>query len=220
MLASTSRTRHRTRWRGEITLSLIVSVGVVAFLSLVNAVFGQTAGGTGQGPRGILVVVPVALVAVFLGSRLASRMGLDRPGPATALNKAAIISLFFTALMTPAVLLVPSAGTALAGGALGAGAGIGGQLLNGLAAALLGQVAGLPLLFLGVLVLGYLEGSAEAERPRSTRRIPRSIYLVSALALMGVYGASGGVALASMGTGASASSDFNLNPCSTAPHDT
>lgn len=100
-------------------MSLVLSVGVVGFLSLVNTIFGQTAGDTGQGARAILIAAPVALIAVFLGLRLASRMGLDKPGPAAALNKAAIVSLLFTALLTPAMLLMPAAGTALAGGALG-----------------------------------------------------------------------------------------------------
>jgi manganese oxidase len=225
MLASTSDTRHRYRWRGEITLSLVLSVGVVGFLSLVNTIFGQTAGDTGQGARAILIAAPVALIAVFLGLRLASRMGLDKPGPAAALNKAAIVSLIFTALLTPAMLLMPSASTALAGGALGAGAGIGGQLLNGLASALLGQVAGLPLLFLAIVLIGYLQVSDSTvaiEEATSRARLPRFVYIASALALLGVYGASSGVAFASMGQSGkamSASASTN-NPCSTAPHDT
>src|SRR5215472_17345406 len=128
MLLSTSRARHRSRWRGELTLALVLSAGVLGFLSLVNTIFGQAAGGTGEGPRGIAVTALAAVIAVFLGLRLASRMGLDRPGPAAALNKAAVVSLFFTALLTPAALLVPSVGTTLAGGALGARAGISGQL--------------------------------------------------------------------------------------------
>jgi len=126
-------------------LALMLSAGVVGFLSLVNTIFGQAAGGTDEGSRGIAVTLLAAVIAVFLGMRLASRLGLDRPGPVAALNKAAIVSLLFTALLTPATLLVPSVGTALAGGALGAGPGVSGQLLNGLAGALLGQVAGLPL---------------------------------------------------------------------------
>ena len=162
MLASTSRTRHRSRWRGVLTLALVLSVGVVGFLSLVNTIFGQTAGGTGQGVQGILITALAAVIAVFLGLRLASRMGLDRTGATATLNKAAVVSLIFTALLTPAaLLLMPSAGTALAGGALGAGAGIGGQLLNGLAGALLGQVVGLPLLFVTLVLLGYLQASGQ-----------------------------------------------------------
>jgi FtsP/CotA-like multicopper oxidase with cupredoxin domain len=225
MPASTGRTRHRYRRRGGITLSLVLSAGVVGFLTGVNAIFGQTAGGAGQGAQGFVIAAPVAVIAVFLGLRLASRMGLDRPGPAAALNKAAIVSLIFTALLTPAMLLMPSAGTALAGGALGAGAGVGGQLLNGLASALLGQVAGLPLLFLAVVLLGYLQvGDAvvKAELATPRARLPRLVYLVSAFALLGVYGASSGVAFASTGQGGNAmgAGGSSSNPCATAPHDT
>ena len=76
-----------------VSLALVLSVGVVGFLSLVNSVFGQAPGGSDPGPRGILIAAPVAIIAVFLGLRLASRMGLDRPGATAALNKAAIVSL-------------------------------------------------------------------------------------------------------------------------------
>ncbi len=224
MLTSTSRTRHRSRWRGVLTLALVLSAGVVAFLSLVNRIFGQAVGGTGEGAQSVAITVLAAVIAVFLGLRLASRMGLDRPGVAATLNKAAVISLIFTVLLTPAALLVPSAGTALAGGALGAGAGIGGQLVNGLAGALLSQVAGLPLLFVGLVLLGYLQASGSPvlsgeSTPRA--RLPRFTYVVSALALLGVYGTTSGVAFASMAqSGATSIATATTNPCTSAPHDT
>ncbi len=203
-------------------LALMLSAGVVGFLSLVNTIFGQAAGGTVEGSRGIAVTLLAAVIAVFLGMRLASRMGLDRPGPVAALNKAAIVSLLFTALLTPATLLVPSAGTALAGGALGAGPGVSGQLLNGLAGALLGQVAGLPLLFVALLLLGYLQGSGSSVQAAAPRaRFPRFVYVLSALALLGVYGPSSGEAFASMSSGGTAAvTSSSTNPCASAPHDT
>src|SRR5215469_3843391 len=224
MLTPTGVTRHRSRWRGELTLALVLSVGVVGFLSLVNTIFGQAPGGSDPGPRGILIAAPVALIAVFLGLRLASRMGLDKAGPAAALNKSAVVSLIFTALMAPATLLMPSVSTTLAGGAFGTGPGIGGELLNGLAGALLGQVVGLPLLFLGIVLVGYFQVSdstVEAEKATARARLPRSVYIVSALALLGVYGASSGVAFASIAqNGSAAATTTNTNPCATAPHDT
>jgi FtsP/CotA-like multicopper oxidase with cupredoxin domain len=224
MLPSTSRTGHRSRWWGELTLALVLSAGVAGFLSVVNTVFGQAAGGAYGGPRGFAVTALAAVIAVFLGLRLASRMGLDRPGPATALNKAAIVSLFFTALLTPAALLVPAAGTALAGGALGAGPGLAGQLLDGLAGALLSQVAGLPLLFVALLLPGYRQGGGNCAKAALTApraRFSRSVYIVSALALLSVYGPTNAVALASMSPGGTAASTTgSTNPCATAPHDT
>jgi hypothetical protein len=224
MLTPASDTRHRFRWRGVLTLTLVLSVGVVAFLSLVNKIFGQAFTGTGEGVQGLAITALAAVLAVSLGLRITSRMGLDSPGAAATLNKAAVISLIFTVLLTPTTLLVPSAGTALAGGALGAGAGIGGQLVNGLAGALLSQVAALPLLFVALLLLGSLqaaERSLQSSRATYRASFPRFTYVVSALALMGAYGTTSGVAFASMTqvgttTGASGSS----NPCSTAPHDT
>src|SRR5258708_26276536 len=156
MLTPTSRIGHRSRWRGVLTLALVLSAGVVASLSLVNRIFGPAVGGTGEGAQGVAITVLAAVLAVILGLRLASAMGLDRPGAAATLNKAAVISLLFTVLLTPAVLVVPSAGTALAGGALGAGARIGGQLVNRPAPALLVQAPALPLLFLSPVVLGPL----------------------------------------------------------------
>src|SRR5262250_3936094 len=125
MAASPNRTRHSSRWCGEVMLSLALSVGVVFFLSQVSA-----AGGAYHGARGILIAAPAAVIAVFLGLRLTSRMGLAGPGPAAALNKAAVVSVIFTALLIPAALLTPSARAAAAGGALAAGSGVPGQLLD------------------------------------------------------------------------------------------
>src|SRR6185437_5319603 len=151
-----------------------------------------------------------------------SRMGLDRPGASAALNKAAIISLIFTVLMTPAALLVPAAGTTLASGALGGGSGIGGGLLNGLAGALLGQAAGLPLLFVTLVMLDSLQAADSPLQPgASTRRtrLPRFAYIISALALLGVYGTTSGMAVASTSSSGTMTGGSS-NPCSTAPHDT
>jgi hypothetical protein len=100
-LHSASRARHRSRWRGDLVLALLLSVGVVGLLSLINSLSGQPGGGIGQGPRGILITALVAVIAVTSGTRLASRIGLDKPGPAAALNTAAVVSLIFTALLRP-----------------------------------------------------------------------------------------------------------------------
>ncbi len=116
MLLSTNRTRHRSRWCGEIMLSLALSAGVAGFLSLVNAIFGQATLSTVRGAPSILIAALAAVIAVFLGLRLASRMGLDRPGPAAALSKAAVVSVIFTVLLAPATLLMHSSAAALGRG--------------------------------------------------------------------------------------------------------
>jgi manganese oxidase len=219
MAASPNRTGHRSRWCGEVMLSLALSVGVVFFLSQVSP-----AGGAYQGARGILIAAPAAVIAVFLGLRLTSRMGLARHGPAAALHKAAVVSIIFTALLIPAALLIPSAGAATAGGALGAGSGVPGQLLNGLASALLGQVADLPLLFVALLLLGHVRANRSSalagEAPRRAR-FPHVVYVASALAVLGAFGPASGVAFAaSASAGTAASTSTSTNPCASAPHDT
>jgi len=224
MASSPSGTGHKSRWCGEVMLSLVLSVGVVAFLSQVSAIFGPAAGGAYQGARGILMAAPAGVIAVFLGLRLTSWMGLARHGLAAALNKAAVVSVMFTVLLIPAGLLTPSAGAASAGGALAAGSGISGQLLNGLASALLGQVAGLPLLFVALLLLGHVRANRSSavagEAPRRAG-FPRVVYVASALAVLGAFGPASGVSVASAAAaGMAASTSTSTNPCATAPHDT
>ncbi|HEX9031963.1 MAG TPA: multicopper oxidase domain-containing protein, partial [Streptosporangiaceae bacterium] len=202
----------------------MLSIGVVGFETLVNVIVAHAAGGMSQVPRDIAIAAPAAVIAVSLGRRLASRMGLDRNGPAAALNKAAVISLIFTVLLTPTVLLMPSADAVRAGGALATGPGIPGQLLHGLAGALLGQVAVLPMLFAALLLLGYaraLRVPPADGAARNLARLPRVIYLASAAALVGALVGPSGAAFASPGPGAgSATTTTATNPCATAPHDT
>src|SRR5215469_14308239 len=47
----------------------------------------------------LLIVVPLAALAAWVGISVASLPGLDRHGWGAALNKAALVSLSFTALM-------------------------------------------------------------------------------------------------------------------------
>ncbi|HVB45130.1 MAG TPA: multicopper oxidase domain-containing protein, partial [Streptosporangiaceae bacterium] len=197
----------------------MLSVGVVGFEFLVNVFFSNPAGGISYGARDILIAAPAAVIAVGLGLKLASRMGLDRPGPAAALNKAAIISLIFTALLVPTVLLMPSAGAAT-GGAL-AGAGVAGQLMHGLTGALLGQMVALPLLFVASLVLSGMQARrglaplASVSGPSALSRLARIAVSVA----MAGYFASSGMGMAFAGTNATATTS-STNPCATAPHDT
>jgi hypothetical protein len=206
-----------------VLLSLVLSIGVVGFESLVNAIFANPAGGTDYGVRAIAIAAPAALIAVCLGLRLASRMGLDRRGPAAALNKAAVISLIFTVLLIPTVLLMPSEGAAAAGGALAAGSGVPGQLLHGLTGALLGQVAGLPLLFVALLLLNASRarhGFGPQGSARGPVRLSRFAGAVGvAIAMVGYFAGAGQAAFASTSAMMSAPASSS-NPCSTAPHDT
>jgi manganese oxidase len=232
-----SRADPRPRWRGEmILLSLVLSVGSVGFEFVVNAIFAQ-AGGIKHGARDILISVPVAVLAAWLGLRLASLMGLDRPGRAAALNKAAITSLVFTVLLIPWALVNgaidrfldgsgAAAGRASAGVLL-TGPSLASQVVHGLSGALIGQAAGLPLLFLGLLLLGRLRAMRRSRLSQWSLgpvRLSPVICVATSLAFAG-YLAGPGSGMALAGTSAPvpvapAGSASTANPCATAPHDT
>src|SRR5262249_49699471 len=118
----------------------------------------------------------------------------------------------------------PWGGPRLAGAASGAGPVTPGQLVSGLAAALLARVAGLPLLFVALLLLGYRQrrgSSVQADEATSRRRFPRLVYIVTATAMLAIYGPSSGVAFASMApSGTATGASTSTNPCTSAPHDT
>jgi manganese oxidase len=201
-----------------VLLSVVMSIGVVGFDFLVRSGLANGAGGIYGGVRDVLVAVPAAVIAACLGLRLASRMSPARPGPAAALNKAAVVSLIFTLLLIPTALLMPSAGGARAGGSLAAGPGVPSQLLHGLTSALLGQVAGLPMLFAALVLLGRLRARRRSGQPGATGRV-RLLYAAVALGTIGYFVVPvSGMALASS-TGSSAALGGG-NPCATAPHDT
>jgi FtsP/CotA-like multicopper oxidase with cupredoxin domain len=233
-----SRARQRP-WRlGElILLALVLSVGSVGFEFVVTAAFAPP-GGIKQGARDILISVPVAVLAAWLGLRLASLMDLNRPGRAAALNKAAITSLVFTVLLIPWALVngaiarfFDGSGTAAGRASPGvplSGTSVANQMLHGLSGALIGQAACLPLLFLSLLLLGRLRA---LRRPVLSQwslgpvRLSPVICVVTSLAFAG-YLAWPGSALAStsapvrVAPAGSAGSAAAANPCATAPHDT
>src|SRR5215470_5501318 len=91
--------RHRSRLSELLLLSLVLSASFVCIQFVARVLSASAGGSVAQVIRDIAITVPVAAVAAWAGLRLASRMDLGRAGPGAALNKAAVISLFFTVLM-------------------------------------------------------------------------------------------------------------------------
>lgn len=221
-----------------IALALLLSVGVVGFEFLVHSIFAHAGGGFKHAERDILISLPVAFAAAWLGLRIASLMGLDRPGPVPALNKAAVVSLIFM------VLLIPSAGvhevidrffdgsSAIAAShgdadALLAGPGFIGQLLHGLTDALIAQAVALPMLFAALLLLGRPRARSGAGLRRfAFGRVGAWPFVCATMSMAFVgymAGPASGQAFASASLPmalATTNTTTGTDPCATAPHDT
>jgi FtsP/CotA-like multicopper oxidase with cupredoxin domain len=209
----------------EITLlALLLSTGVVGFQLAIDAKFGRAGGGLMHAPRDMLLSAPAALVAAWLGLRLTSRHGQDRGSFALALNRAALVSLTFMVLFVPSALL----GRFFTGGSMtvvpgllpsaGASPGLTAQALRSVSDALIGQVAGLPLLLAAFLLLGHARSSLRTSgpgRPSRVVTVGTSLVLVAYFVGPGAAMATAGVRPASTTATLAAS-----NPCASAPHDT
>src|ERR1700722_2898880 len=223
---------QRDTWASEILLaSLVLSISFVTLQFVARALSSRAAGSFAQVISDVAISLPVAGLAAWLGLRLASRAGLDRSGPGTALNQAALISLTFTVLMVPWAIVqgafdrwtgdsVVGAGNA----AIGTVKGLSGEVVHGLTAALLAQVAAVPVLFVALLLLENARARNQAirrgllETGTWRARLPRVVYLVSAVALVGYFiGPANSLMLANAST---AGPSATANPCTTAPHDT
>jgi manganese oxidase len=218
-----------------VLLSLVLSVGVVGSEFLARVIFASAGGGMSQGARAILISAPMAVLAACIGLRLASRMGLDGPGWAAALNKAAVVSLIFTLLAVPSAAAYFAIGRFLGAPAVAASAqadpgvlvaapGLIGQLLHALTDALMGQAVGLPMLFAALLVLGRYRArhpSGHARLGSGRAGLARTVYIAVAVGTLGYFVVPpSGMALASSTSPASAAITAGVNPCTTAPHDT
>jgi FtsP/CotA-like multicopper oxidase with cupredoxin domain len=204
----------------------VLSAGVVGFQLFIDAMFGRAGGGLAHAPRDMLLSVPAALAAAGLGLRLAPRPGPDRGSLSVALNRAALVSLTFMVLFVPTALLgrfFAGATTTVIPGLLPAPAspGLAAQALHSAGDALLGQLAGLPLLLAASLLLGR---SRPAARRVGLRRASRLVSVVASLAAVG-YFAGPGATVAGAATGSTppapqSATPATGNPCTSAPHDT
>jgi hypothetical protein len=197
MSSASSFPRGRSRGLGEtVLLSLVLSVLSLTGSSLLAlAIVDPVARGSTTGPPDILITVPLAALAAWVGISIASLMGLDGRGWAMALNKAALVTISYTVLT--------------------AGFGIGAALVN--------AAIGFPVLFAAAFLFGrWRDRHAEDPLLRDERkdRLPRFVYIASALTLIGFSAASSGMASAGAATTAAAAATATANPCATAPHDT
>ena len=214
------------RGREIALLALVLSTGVVGFQLGIDAMFGRAAGGLAHAPRDMLLSVPAALAAAWLGLRLAPRPDQDRGRLGVALNRAALISLTFMVLFVPTALLgrffagasttmIPSLPPAPVSPGLAA------QALHSVSDALFGQVAGLPLLLAAALMLGRSRPAAQRLGPR---RASRLVSVVASLAAVGYFAGPGataaGAANSSLPPAPQSATAAAGNPCTTAPQDT
>ena len=196
MSSRTSFPGARSRRSGETVLLALVLSAVSLFGSrlLANAILDPVDGFTLR-PPDIAITVPLAVLAAWAGISIASRMGLDGRGWATALNKSALVALSFTVLT--------------------AGFGVG--------AALVDAAVVFPVLFVAAFLIGRWR-DRHAEDPLLTverkKGLPQFAYIVSALTLIGFTVSFSGVADAGAATSAAAAVTATANPCATAPHDT
>ena len=197
------------RGRDLILLASLLAFGVIgwehAYHSVVLGVGDENAAGhLAHVLRDGLLAFPLALVAVVGGLWLGRRFGL--------FARAGVVSVGFGLLLVPSVGVHNATDNALSGahgafphnhagaGGLEASTGFGGLLMHGLRDAALAQLAALPLMLLGLVLVG---------RAASTWRPPgRSPALVAAsvsLLLLAFVGS--GFASDSAGTGSGASVD-------------
>jgi DNA-binding beta-propeller fold protein YncE/plastocyanin len=183
-----------SRGRDALLLASLLAFGVIgwehAYHSVVLGIGDESAAGhLVHVVRDGLLAFPVALVAVVGGLWLGRRLGL--------LARAGFVSVGFGLLLVPSVRVHSATDNTLSGGpgashhnhaaagGLEAATGVGDLLLHGLRDAAIAQLAALPLMLLGLVLVG---GAVSGWRPRG-----RSRALVAASAVL--------LVLAFVGTG-------------------
>ncbi len=176
-------------------LALVLSLSLAGSALLTRTILNPVARGSTNGPPGLLISVPLAVLAAWAGITVASMMDLDGRGWVAALNKAALVSLTFTAL---------TAGF-------------------GVESALMSAATSLPAVFVVAFVLGSLRDRYAGDPPLTAERkgrLPQFMYIVAALSLIGFAFSATGMASAGAATSTSAPVTATTNPCTNAPHDT
>ncbi|HEV2375124.1 MAG TPA: hypothetical protein VGS19_23570 [Streptosporangiaceae bacterium] len=227
MSSTGRRARSRSGKAKEIALlAFLLSTAVVSFQLWIDAVFGRPGGGMAHAPRDMLVSAPAALLAAWLGLRLAPRPDPERtPGLAVALNQAALVSLTFMVLFIPSAVLgrffADGTNAVIVGLApQAAGPGMAAQALRSVSDALIGQMAGLPLLLAALLFLRRAKPPRAVGPVRLSPLISTAVCaaFVSYLAMPNAAPAMASVTPVPGGSAGSAWGGFN--PCDYAPHDT
>lgn len=186
-----------SRFGEAVLLALVLCATAAGSPLLTRAVVAPVARGPASGPPGLLITVPLALLAAWAGVTLASMMGLNGRAGAAALNKAALVSLGFT-MLTAAF---------------------------GVGAALVDAAIALPVLFAAAFLLGLWRDAHALDlalMDERRGRLPRFVSVLSALSLVGISVSATGMAGAgpAAASSAAATATATANPCATAPHDT
>lgn len=158
------RARGDPKQRHElVVLSLVLSIGVVGWTYVVHLWIGaadhQGLAAVDHGVRDIVISMPLAFAAVGAGQWLARRLGSTGPSMWHALARASVISSVFAVLLIPSVGVHQMIDGYLSGAAPHTGGGLehdtspAGLVLHGVRDALIGQAAGVPLLFAAIALL-------------------------------------------------------------------
>jgi len=175
--------------RNVLLLGALLAFGGIAFEHAFHSyILGVTEehgteGHLGHAARDAVLAIPIALAAVAAGLRLGRRRGVA--------GKAGLVSAFFGVLLIPSVRVHDFIDDALAGGGgehhhhggLEGSAGVGGWLLHGLRDAAVAELAAVPLMLLGLLLL--------EQRTRDRRRDWRRAAVVAATATSFVFAVVG-----------------------------
>jgi DNA-binding beta-propeller fold protein YncE len=183
--------------RDALFLASLLAFGVIGWEHAYHSVVVGVADEHGAAAhlehalRDTVLAFPIAFVAVVAGLRLGRRFGL--------LARAALVSVAFGLLLVPSVRLHDSVDSALSGekalvhdhgghGGLEASTSFAGALLHGLRDAAVGELAAVPLMLLGLLLL------ERTTKGRRRRRWARAVVVAATAALL-VF-AFGGIGLA------------------------
>jgi DNA-binding beta-propeller fold protein YncE len=180
--------------RNVLLLASLLTFGVIGFEHAFHSyILGVTEehgaeGHLGHAVRDALLAFPIALVAVAAGLRLGRRFG--------PVARAGLVSAAFGLLLIPSVRLHDAIDGALSGsgaaehhhGGLEGSTGFFGWLLHGLRDAAVGELAAVPLMLFGLLLL--------ERRTRERRRNWNRAFVVAAAAASCAF-AVGGIGLAS-----------------------
>jgi FtsP/CotA-like multicopper oxidase with cupredoxin domain len=175
----------RPRLSDVVWLSLVLAVGVVGWEYLVHVGSGADhhggVGGLAHGMRDIVISLPMAVIAAYLGLWAACRLGMAGSGLGRTLNRAAIVSLVFAMLLVPSVGVHHAIDTYLDGAGAAAAAApdavagaaptleqdtsVRGLAVHGVRDALIAVGAALPLTLLVLVLLGRATGRRREREP-------------------------------------------------------
>jgi FtsP/CotA-like multicopper oxidase with cupredoxin domain len=173
-----------------LLLTVVLSASLAAYGLLANAISIDTPGAQAVGQPDFVIITPLALAAAWIGLSLASWMDLAGRGWAAALNRAALVSLSFTAVIAA----------------------------FGVSRALMAAAIGLPVLSAATWLFGRRRPRARSRTSRLPQLV-YAVAALSLVGFSAVA-TSASASPVPNPAAASASGASTSNPCSSAPHDT